>query len=116
MALRLYMDQYVPRVITIQLRLRGVDVLTAFEDGTTTLFKTCGGLKRSYYKLLMVTSPPSMTFNTTRLPYNNAMPISAPPSACSTSTSRTWLCQSTVLVMPKHRTKVHVQHDDTSVS
>lgn len=33
MALALYMDQHVPRAITIGLRLRGVDVLTAFEDG-----------------------------------------------------------------------------------
>lgn len=33
MAIALYMDQYVPRAITIGLRLRGVDVLTAFEDG-----------------------------------------------------------------------------------
>jgi len=30
----LYMDQHVPRVITIGLRLRGIDVITAFEDGS----------------------------------------------------------------------------------
>ncbi len=29
----LYMDQHVPRAITIGLRLRGLDVITAFEDG-----------------------------------------------------------------------------------
>ena len=29
----LYMDQHVPRAITIGLRLRGIDVITAFEDG-----------------------------------------------------------------------------------
>lgn len=32
MALKLYMDQHVPRAITNGLRLRGIDVLTAFED------------------------------------------------------------------------------------
>ena len=29
----IYMDQHIPRAITEGLRLRGVDVLTAFEDG-----------------------------------------------------------------------------------
>lgn len=33
MPLALYMDQHVPRAITAGLRLRNVDVLTAFEDG-----------------------------------------------------------------------------------
>lgn len=33
MAIRLYMDHHVPRAITLGLRLRGVDVLTAYEDG-----------------------------------------------------------------------------------
>lgn len=37
MPLRLYMDHHVPRVITNQLRLRGVNVLTAYEDATSTL-------------------------------------------------------------------------------
>lgn len=32
MALALYMDHHVPRAITIGLRLRQVDVLTAYED------------------------------------------------------------------------------------
>jgi Domain of unknown function (DUF5615) len=32
MPLALYMDQHVPRAITTGLRLRNVDVLTAFED------------------------------------------------------------------------------------
>jgi len=31
--IRLYMDHNVPAAITIGLRLRGVDVLTAYEDG-----------------------------------------------------------------------------------
>jgi hypothetical protein len=31
MPIPLYMDQHVPRAITTRLRLRGVDVLTAFE-------------------------------------------------------------------------------------
>ena len=29
----LYMDHNVPRAITVGLRLRGVDVITAYEDG-----------------------------------------------------------------------------------
>ena len=33
MAIGLYMDHHVPRVITTGLRLRGVDVITAYEDG-----------------------------------------------------------------------------------
>jgi hypothetical protein len=33
----LYMDQHVPRAITVALRLRGVDVLTASEDGSSEL-------------------------------------------------------------------------------
>jgi Domain of unknown function (DUF5615) len=37
MALQLYMDQHVPRAITEGLRLRGVNVLTAFEDQSHTL-------------------------------------------------------------------------------
>ncbi len=37
MTLALYMDHHVPRAITIGLRLRGVDVLTAFEDGAHRL-------------------------------------------------------------------------------
>lgn len=37
MALALYMDQHVPKSITIGLRVRGVDVLTAYEDGRSTL-------------------------------------------------------------------------------
>ncbi len=34
MSLRLYMDVNVPYPITLELRLRGLDVLTAQEDGT----------------------------------------------------------------------------------
>jgi predicted nuclease of predicted toxin-antitoxin system len=37
MALALYMDQHVPRAITTGLRLRGVDVLTAYEDNRSDL-------------------------------------------------------------------------------
>ena len=33
----LYMDHHVPKAITTGLRLRGVDVLTSFEDGTDQL-------------------------------------------------------------------------------
>lgn len=35
MPLALYMDQHVPRAITTGLRVQGVDVLTAFEDGAS---------------------------------------------------------------------------------
>lgn len=38
MSVGLYMDVHVPFAITAGLRLRGVDVLTAQEDGTTRLF------------------------------------------------------------------------------
>ena len=37
MSVALYMDVHVPSAITIGLRLRGVDVLTAPEDGTRRL-------------------------------------------------------------------------------
>jgi uncharacterized protein with PIN domain len=37
MPIALYMDHHVPRAITSGLRMRGVDVLTAFEDGTSEL-------------------------------------------------------------------------------
>ena len=37
MAAALYMDVHVPRSVAEQLRLRGVDVLTAIEDGSDTL-------------------------------------------------------------------------------
>ena len=37
MVLALYMDHHVPRAITMGLRLRGVDVLTAYEDGASEL-------------------------------------------------------------------------------
>jgi predicted nuclease of predicted toxin-antitoxin system len=35
MAIALYMNQHVPRAITVELRLRGVDVITAHEDGAS---------------------------------------------------------------------------------
>ncbi|MBI4321956.1 MAG: DUF5615 family PIN-like protein [Chloroflexi bacterium] len=37
MAVALYVDQHVPRAITSGLRLRNVDVLTAYEDGASEL-------------------------------------------------------------------------------
>jgi predicted nuclease of predicted toxin-antitoxin system len=37
MSVQLYMDVHVPRAITNQLRLHGVDVLTAQEDGAAEL-------------------------------------------------------------------------------
>ena len=33
----LYMDQHVPRAITVGLRLREIDVVTAFEDGASEM-------------------------------------------------------------------------------
>ena len=37
MTIKLYMDHQVKSAITKQLRRRGVDVITAYEDGTNTL-------------------------------------------------------------------------------
>ena len=37
MALAFYMDHHVPRAITLGLRLRGIDVFTAYEDGASEL-------------------------------------------------------------------------------
>jgi hypothetical protein len=37
MPIAFYMDHHVPRAITLGLRLRGVDVITAHEDGTSEL-------------------------------------------------------------------------------
>jgi hypothetical protein len=37
MPIGLYMDVHIPKAITNGLRLRGVDVLTAQQDGTITL-------------------------------------------------------------------------------
>jgi predicted nuclease of predicted toxin-antitoxin system len=37
MSLKLYMDAHIPRVITDSLRARGIDVLTAQEDGADEL-------------------------------------------------------------------------------
>ena len=40
MSVTLYMDHNVPRAITVGLRLRGVDVITALEDEASTLSDT----------------------------------------------------------------------------
>lgn len=37
MPIALYMNQHVPRAITVGLRLRGVDVITAYEDGASDM-------------------------------------------------------------------------------
>lgn len=37
MSIAFYMDQHVPRAITVGLRLRGVEVLTAYEDEASEL-------------------------------------------------------------------------------
>jgi hypothetical protein len=54
MAVSLYMDQHVPKAITTALRLRGVDVLTAYEDGADQLddehlLRRAHELKRSLF-------------------------------------------------------------------
>ena len=40
MAIRLYMDHNVPRAITNGLKLKGVDLITAYEDGSSQLDDT----------------------------------------------------------------------------
>ncbi len=40
MPLAFYMDHHVPRAITVGLRLRGVDVITAYEDASHELTDT----------------------------------------------------------------------------
>jgi len=35
--LAFYMDQHVPRAITEGLRIRGIDVITAYEDGASDM-------------------------------------------------------------------------------
>jgi hypothetical protein len=37
MALKVYMDHHVPRAITIGLRMRSIDVITAHEDASSNL-------------------------------------------------------------------------------
>jgi predicted nuclease of predicted toxin-antitoxin system len=37
MEVRLYMDVHIPKAITVELRIRGVNVITAQEDGTDQL-------------------------------------------------------------------------------
>lgn len=37
MTVSLYMDHHIPNAITIGLRLRGIDILTSYEDGTDQL-------------------------------------------------------------------------------
>ena len=51
MSIAFYMDQHVPRAITVGLRLRGVEALTAYEDGTSefedvSLLDRAGELER----------------------------------------------------------------------
>ncbi len=35
MGIAFYMDQHVPRAVTVGLRLRGIDVIAAYEDGAS---------------------------------------------------------------------------------
>ena len=54
MTISLYMDHHVPKAITTGLRLRGVDVLTAYEDGAEQfgdrrLLKRAHELSRSLF-------------------------------------------------------------------
>lgn len=54
MAVPLYMDHHVPKAITVGLRLREIDVITAYEDGTdqlddNLLLKRAHELKRALF-------------------------------------------------------------------
>ena len=54
MTVSLYMDHHVPKAITVGLRLRGVDVITAYEDGTDQfgndlLLERAHSVKRLYF-------------------------------------------------------------------
>ncbi len=54
MPVSLYMDHHVPKAITVGLRLRSVDVVTAYEDGTDQLdddlvLKRAHELKRALF-------------------------------------------------------------------
>ena len=54
MSVSLYMDHHVPKAITVGLRLRGIDIITAYEDGTdqlddNLLLKRAHELKRALF-------------------------------------------------------------------
>ena len=54
MAIALYMNHHVPRAVTVGLRLRGVDVMTAYEDGASDmddseLLDRAGELERALF-------------------------------------------------------------------
>lgn len=54
MSVSLYMDHHVPKAITIGLRVRGVDVVTVYEDGAdqlddNLLFRRANELKRALF-------------------------------------------------------------------
>ena len=46
MPIAFYMDHHVPRAITLGLRVRKVEVLTAYEDGTSELGDAVGPSQR----------------------------------------------------------------------
>lgn len=67
MSVKLYMDHHVARAITAGLRLRKVDVLTAFEDGASRiddsdLLKRAGALNR-----VLFTQDQDLLIETSRL-------------------------------------------------
>ena len=54
MPVSLYMDHHIPKAITLGLRLRGIDILTSYEDGTdqlddNLLLKRAHELKRTLF-------------------------------------------------------------------
>ena len=54
MPVSLYMDHHVPKAITVSLRLRGIDILTSYEDETdqlddNLLLKRAHELKRALF-------------------------------------------------------------------
>jgi Domain of unknown function (DUF5615) len=55
MPANLYMDVHIPRAVTEQLRRRGVDVLTAYEDNASTLDDEVLLLRATQYDRILVT-------------------------------------------------------------
>ena len=64
------MDQHVPRAISVGLRLRGVDVVTAFEDGASEMNDS--ELLNRASELGRVLFTRTMTFSS-RLPHDRRM-------------------------------------------
>lgn len=66
MAIAIYMDHHVPRAITVGLRLRGVDVLTAYEDGSSELDDSALLDRANELKRVLFTRDDDLLIETTR--------------------------------------------------